>query len=146
MAAPKQELTRSEVWLVALALKSLPDVADAFAELEGLDLSSLRAGSILTTLLRLSEVGGEASLGTLQDALPDDEDRRILREIAVQDLEEESASARPCALSLRKLLLERRLSEIQKTLVKGGGGQDIDAILDEKTRISREIEALRSVS
>lgn len=146
MAAPKQELTRSEVWLVALALKSLPDVADAFAELEGLDLSSLRAGSILTTLLRLSEVGGEASLGTLQDALPDDEDRRVLREIAVQDLEVEAASARPCAMSLRKLLLERRLSEIQKTLVKGGGGQDIDAILDEKTRISREIEALRSVS
>jgi len=146
MAAPKQELTRSEVWLVALALKSLPDVADAFTELEGLDLSSLRAGSILTSLLRFSEAGGEASLGTLQDALPDDEDRRVLREIAVQDLEVEAGSARPCALSLRKLLLERRLSEIQRALVKGGAGQDIDAILDEKTRISREIEALRSVS
>jgi DNA primase len=146
MATPKQELTRSEVWLVALALKSLPDVADAFAELEGLDLSSLRAGSILTALLRFSEAGGEASLGTLQDALPDDEDRRVLREIAVQDLEVEAASARPCAMSLRKLLLERRLSEIQKALVKGGAGQDIDAVLEEKTRISREIEALRSVS
>ena len=145
-AAPKQELTRSEVWLVALALKNLPDVADAFAELEGLDLSSLRAGSVLTALLRLSEQGGEASLGALQDALPDDEDRRVLREIAVQDLEVEAASARPCALSLRKLLLERRLSEIQKELVRGGAGQDIDAVLEEKTRISREIEALRSVS
>ncbi|MBX7186752.1 MAG: DNA primase [Vicinamibacteria bacterium] len=145
-AAPKQELTRSEVWLVALALKSLPDVADAFAELEGLDLSSLRAGSILTALLRFSEAGGEASLGTLQDALPDDEDRRVLREIAVQDLEVEAGSARSCAMSLRKLLLERRLSEIQKALVKGGAGLDIDAVLEEKIRISREIEALRSVS
>jgi hypothetical protein len=143
---PKQELTRSEVWLVALALKSLPDVADAFAELEGLDLSSLRAGSVLTTLRRFSELGGEASLGSLQDALPDDDDRRVLREIAVQDLEVEASSARPCALSLRKLLLERRLTEIQKALVKGGAGEDIDAVLDEKTRISREIEALRSVS
>jgi DNA primase len=146
IATPKQELTRSEIWLVALALRSLPDVADAFVELDGLDLSSLRAGSILTALLRFSEAGGEASLGTLQDALPDDEDRRVLREIAVQDLEVEAASARPCAMSLRKLLLERRLSEIQRALVKGGAGQDIDAILDEKTRLSREIEALRSVS
>ena len=144
--AAKQELTRSEVWLVALALKSLPDVADAFAELDGLDLSSLRAGSILTTLLRLSEVGGEASLGPLQDALPEEEDRRVLREIAVQDLEVEATSARPCAMSLRKLLLERRLSEIQKSLVKGALNQDVDALLEEKTRISREIEALRSVS
>ena len=144
--AAKQELTRSEIWLVALALKSLPEVADAFAELEGLDLSSLRAGSILTTLLRLSEVGGEASLGSLQDALPEEEDRRVLREIAVQDLEVEATSARPCAMSLRKLLLERRLSEIQKSLVKGALNQDVDALLEEKTRISREIEALRSVS
>ena len=142
----KQELTRSEVWLVALALKNLPDVADAFAELEGLDLSSLRAGPILSALLRFSAVGGEATLGTLQDALPDDEDRRVLREIAVQDLEVEAGSARPCAMSLRKLLLERRLVEIQKALVRGEPGQDIDAILEEKTRISREIEALRSVS
>jgi hypothetical protein len=146
VAAPKQELTRSEVWLVALALRNLSEVADAFAELEGLDLSSLRAGSILNALLRFSELGGEASLGTLQDALPDDEDRRVLREIAVQDLEVETSSARSCAMSLRKLLLERRLAEIQKTLVRGGAGQDIDALLDEKTRISREIEALRSVS
>ena len=144
--APKQELTRSETWLVALALKNLPDVADAFAELEGLDLSSLRAGSILTALLRFSAVGGEASLGTLQDALPEEEDRRVLREIAVQDLEVDAASARSCALSLRKLLLERRLSEIQKALVKGEPGQDVDAILEEKIRLSREIEALRSVS
>ena len=143
---PKQELTRSEVWLVALALRNLPDVADAFVELEGLDLSSLRAGSILTALLRFSEGGGEPSLGTLQDSLPDDEDRRVLREIAVQDLEVEASSARSCAMSLRKLLLERRLVEIQKTLVRGGAGEDIDAVLDEKTRISREIEALRSVS
>lgn len=146
MSAPKQELTRSEVWLVALALRSLPDLADAFAELEGLDLSSLRAGSILTVLLRFSEAGGEASLGTLQDALPDDEDRRVLREIAVQDLEVEASSARACAMSLRKLLLERRLAEIQKTLINGGAGQDIDTLLDEKTLISRQIEALRSVS
>ncbi len=145
-AGPKQELTRSEVWLVALALKNLPDVADAFVELEGLDLSSLRAGSILTALLRFSVASAEASLGSLQDALPDDEDRRVLREIAVQDLEVEASSARSCALSLRKLLLERRLVEIQKTLVRGGAGEDIDAVLDEKTRISREIEALRSVS
>ncbi len=142
----RQELTRSEVWLVALALRSLPEVADALAELEGLDLTSLRAGSILTALLRISEAGGEASMGTLQDALPEEEDRRVLREIAVQDLEVEAMSARPCALSLRKLLLERRLAEIQKALVTGGAGQDIDATLDEKTRISREIEALRSVS
>ncbi|MEO8362681.1 MAG: DNA primase, partial [Vicinamibacteria bacterium] len=145
-AGPKQELTRSEVWLVALALKNLPDVADAFAELEGLDLSSLRSGSILATLLRFSDLGADASLGALQDALPDDEDRRVLREIAVQDLEIEASSARSCAMSLRKLLLERRLTEIQKSLVRGGAGADIDAVLDEKTRLSREIEALRSVS
>ncbi len=144
--AAKQELTRSEIWLVALALKSLPDVAEAFAELDGLDLSSLRAGPILATLFRLSAVGGEASLGTLQDTLPDDDDRRVLREIAVQDLEVDAASARSCALSLRLLLLERRLVGIQKALVRGGPGQDIDAILEEKTRVSREIEALRSVS
>ena len=91
-------------------------------------------------------MGGEASLGPLQDALPEEEDRRVLREIAVQDLEVEATSARPCAMSLRKLLLERRLSEIQKSLVKGALNQDVDALLEEKTRISREIEALRSVS
>ncbi len=143
-ASPKQELTRSEVWLVALSLKNLSEVAEALEELEGLDLSSLRAGPILATLLRFAAVSGEASIGTLQDALPEEEDRRVLREIVVQDLEVEASSAHSCALSLRRLLLERRLVEIQKTLVRGAPGHDMDAILDEKTRLSREIEALRS--
>lgn len=138
----KQELTRSEVWLVALALKNLPDVADAFAELEGLDLSSLRAGPILSALLRFSAVGGEATLGTLQDALPDDDDRRVLREIAVQDLEVDAGSARSCAMSLRRLLLERRLTQIQRALARGDDSDDLDAILDEQIRISREIKTL----
>ncbi len=71
--------------------------------------------------------------------------RRVLREIAVQDVEVEADSARPCALSLRKLLLERRLTEVQRALVKGDPNHDVDAILEEKTRISRQIEALRSV-
>ena len=75
VAAARQELTRSEVWLVELALKSLPDLAEALEELDGLDLASLRAGSILTTLLRFKEVSAEAALGTLQDALPEEEDR-----------------------------------------------------------------------
>jgi len=145
-APARQELTRSEVWLVALALRNLSEVAEAFDELEGLDLSSLRAGPILAALLRFKELSTEASLGTLQDALPEEEDRRVLREIAVQDAEVEPSAARPCALSLRKLLLERRLTQIQKALVGGGAGQDIDEILEEKTRVSREIEALRSVS
>ncbi len=143
---PKQELTRGEIWLVALALKNMADVEEALARLDGLDLSSLRAGSILATLVRLSAVGSEATLGSLQNALPDDEDRRVLREIAVQDLEVDASSAHSCALSLRKLLLERRLAEIQKQLVAGAHGLDIDSLLDEKTRISREIEALRSVT
>ena len=142
---PKQELTRGEVWLVALALKNLPDVENALAQLDGLDLSSLRAGSILTTLLRFAALGSDATLGSLQDALPDDEDRRVLREIAVQDLDVDASSAHSCALSLRKLLLERRLGEIQKTLVAGGASMDIDLLLEEKMRISREIEALQSV-
>jgi len=144
--APKQELTRSEVWLVALALRSLPEVADALAELEGLDLSSLRSGSILATLLRFQAAGAEASMATVQDALSEDEERRVLREIAVQDIEIDAGAARSCALSLRKLLLERRLAEIQRALVKGSPDLDIDQILEEKTRLSREIEALRSVS
>ena len=142
---PKQELTRGEVWLVALALKNLPDVENALAQLDGLDLSSLRAGSILTTLMRFAALGSDATLGSLQDALPDDEDRRVLREIAVQDLDVDASSAHSCALSLRKLLLERRLGEIQKTLVAGGASMDIDLLLEEKMRISREIEALQSV-
>ena len=144
LPAPKQELTRSEIWLVALGLKNLPEIADALAQLEGLDLSSLRAGSILSLLIGYSAAGGDASLGALQEALPDDFDRRVLREIAIQDLEVEASAAHSCALSLRKLLLERRLTEIQKALVQGRAGQDIDAILDEKTRLSREIEALRA--
>ena len=144
--APRQELTRSEVWLVALAIRNTADVAEALSELEGLDLASLRAGSILTTLLRFAAVGGDATLSALQDALPEEEDRRVLREIAVQDVEVDASAARACALSLRKLLLERRLAQIQKALVKGGEGQDVDALLDEKMRLSRDIEALRSAS
>ena len=140
----RQELTRGEVWLVALALKNLSDVEEALAQLDGLDLSSLRAGSILAILVRLSAVGSDVTLGSLQDALADDEDRRVLREIAVQDLEVDASSAQSCALSLRKLLLERRLTQIQKQLVAGDNGLDVDTLLDEKTRISREIEALRS--
>ncbi len=35
LTAPKQELTRSEVWLVALALKNLSEVGEAFAETRG---------------------------------------------------------------------------------------------------------------
>jgi DNA primase len=143
---PKQELTRSEIWLVALALRSLPEVADALAELEGLDLSSLRAGSVLATLIRFQATGADASISTVQDALSEDDERRVLREIAVQDIEIDVSAARSCALSLRKLLLERRLTEIQRTLVKGPSDVDLDGILEEKIRLSREIEALRSVS
>ena len=142
----KQELTRSETWLVALALRNLPEVSEALSELEGLDLSSLRSGPILSTLLRLSQTGGDASVGTLQDALPEEDDRRVLREIVVQDVEIDANASRSCALSLRKLLLERRLAEIQRALTKDSSEGAIDEILAEKMRLSREIEALRSVS
>jgi DNA primase len=143
----KQELTRSEVWLVALALKNLPDVADAFAELEGLDLSSLRAGPILSALLRFLRGGGRGHPGHAAGRPA----RRRRPQGAAGDRGSGPRSRGGVGPSLRHVLAQVCFwkggwSTSRKALVRGGPGQDIDTILEEKTRISREIEALRSVS
>lgn len=145
-AAPKVEKraepTKSERFLISLAIQNAPEARDALLELKELDFAHLRTHGVLQRLLDVVESGADVSLAALLDALADDDDRRLLREIAVQNVDVEPLTARECVVTLRRLGLERRLAEIQRALKADPSHEEVETLLGEKVRVAQALAAL----
>jgi len=134
-------LLPAERWLLALVVRGAGDVAGALSELGESDIDGLMAAPLLRAAKALWRRGGALTLPALADEVADEDSRRLLSEIAVEGLPTEGLSARECVREIRCQPLKARMAEIQRSL-SGARGETLEALLSEKTRLSRQMAGL----
>jgi DNA primase len=136
----KAVLLPAERWLLALVAQGAAGVEDALDAIEETDLTALKAASLLRAAQVVARRDEKVSLAALQAELDEDE-RRLLAEIAVEGVPEEGLSAEECVRELRRQPLKARMAEIQQRLA-GASGDALTALLAEKSRLVRQMAGL----
>jgi hypothetical protein len=96
---------------------------------------------VLRAAMGISLRGEALTAAALDAALPGDEARRLVREVAVENPPVDEARPRECVLELRRRVLSQRLAEIQKDL-QAAPQEAVEALLQEKLVIRRQIANL----
>jgi len=138
-AAPRAPLLPAEKWLLALLAHGAKGIDEAVGELTEDDVAPLRSAELLRAAKRLYLRAERVDAAALAAAVPDEESRRLLSEVAVVAPPAEALAALECVRELRRLPMKARLQEIQKRL---NAGTTDDELLREKTRLVREIASL----
>jgi len=138
--ATERRLLPAEKLLLTLIVEGAEDVSAALLELEEAHLETLRSAPILRAARALAAGGHPVSRAGLEEALEDD-DRRLLNEIAVGAVPTSGVAPGDCVRELRCLPLKARMAEIQKTLARATG-EDQEALLNEKLQLTRLITSL----
>jgi DNA primase len=134
-------LLPAERWLLGLALNGAPGVSEALAELEEAELVGLRSAPLLRAVRALLSPNGAVATSALESRLESEEDRRMLREIAVEAEASAAVDALECVKELKRVLLKARMAEIQKGL-QGATGDALQALLQEKNQLGRLMAGL----
>ncbi len=134
-------LLPAERWLLALVAQGAAGIEQALDELDEADLLPLRAGALLRAAQALARRGAKVTLASVQAEVEDEEARRLLTELAVLGVPAEGLAAQECVRELRCQRLEARMQDVQKR-IGTAAGDALDALLDEKTRLRRQIAGL----
>jgi len=129
-------LLMAEKLLLARILKEAAGVDEALAELAEEDLSGLATSEALRAAKAIYLRGETVTATMLAQEVQNDETRKILTEIAVQDVPTEGVTARDCVRELKRLPLRARMAEIQRDLPKAHG-ESLEALLQEKLELGR---------
>jgi DNA primase len=150
-AAPAQKphpraargLLPAEKWLLALLLREAEGTTQALGEMQDGDLEELRSAGILRTAKSLYLKGQSVGAASLGDAVSDEDDRRLLREIAVEAPPVEHSKPLDCVLELRRCVLQRKLETLQTDLRdRLARGEDARELSLEKVRLARQLANL----
>jgi len=136
-----QALLPAERWLLALILTGAEGIDEALAELGEADIDGLRAAPLLRAAKALWRREKPVTMASLTDEVGDEAARRLLSEIAVEGVPGDGLSARECVKEIRRQPLKAQMAEVQKRL-QGAEGESLEALLNEKTRLVREIAGL----
>jgi DNA primase len=137
-------LTPAEKWLLALIVQETEGVREALSELQEDDIANLKTAAILRTAKSLQDKGQSATAAALMEAVEADEDRRLLRELAIEATPVEHADALFCVLELRRATLGRRLEQAKAGVRdRQSKGEDWRELLLESNRLAKELEALK---
>jgi DNA primase len=136
----KAALLPAERWLLALVAQGAAGIEDALDAIEEADLAGLKAASLLRAAQAVARRDEKVSLAALQAELDEDE-QRLLAEIAVEGVPEEGLAAEECVRELRRQPLKARMAEIQQRLA-GASGEALTALLAEKSRLVRQMAGL----
>jgi DNA primase len=141
-AAPlrARPLLPAERWLLALVAQGAAGVEQALDELRDEDVEGLASAAILRAAQAAARKSVPVTLGAVLDVLGEDE-RRLVAAIAVEGVPAEHLSAEDCVRELRRQPLLTRMAEIQKRL-PGASGDALEALLQEKTRLVRQMASL----
>jgi hypothetical protein len=116
-------------------------VDEALAELQEADLAGLRSAGVLRAAkamyLRAEAVTAEALVAQAVD----DEERRLLTEVAVEGAPAQGVRPLDCVKELRRQPLKARMAQIQRDLA-AATGQALEALLQEKLQIGRQMANL----
>ncbi len=140
VAAPAA-LLAAEKGLLRAVLKEAQNLDQAFEELHESDFERLASAEALRAAKALY-LRGEALTGqALLAQVANDETRRMLTELAVQEQPESAQGPVECVMELRHVRLRQRLAEIQKGL-SGATGPELESLLVEKNEVVRLIANL----
>jgi DNA primase len=134
-------LLPAERYLVALMLQGGDGVAEALQELDEGEMAGLRSAPVLKAALELAARGERVSVAALQEALTDEDSRRLVSELAVAGAPERGPAAGECVRELKRRPLQARMAEIQKDL-GGATGPRLEALLSEKLQLRRLMGSL----
>jgi DNA primase len=125
---------------LALLLADAEGAGEALDGLDDTDLQGLRAAPVLAAARAVRGRGERVTAAGLEAAL-EEEDRRMVREVAVEAPVTEGVDPAECARELRRLPLRTRMAEIQRDLPQARG-QAEEALLEEKLRLKRRMAEL----
>jgi DNA primase len=134
-------LLPAERWLLALIVGGAEGIDEALADLGEADIDGLRAAPLLRAAKALWRRGQPVTLASLGSEIDDEDARRLLSEIAVEGVPGEGLSAKECVKEIRRQPLKAQMADVQKRL-QGATGESLEALLNEKTRLVREIAGL----
>ncbi len=138
-----RKLLPAEKWLLTLMLQEAEGVEAALADLQEEDFSELRSAGVLRASKSLLLKGLRVGAATLAEAVTDEDDRRMIREVAVESSPVEQAHAKNCVIELRRRALDQRLKSIQRDLdQKQAAGEDPGALFQEKVKLAKELRSL----
>jgi DNA primase len=134
-------LLPAERYLLALMLQASDGVAEALRELEQQEMDGLRSAPLLKAALDLAGRGERVSVAALQEAVEDEDCRRLVSELAVAGAPERGPAAGDCVRELKRRPLQARMAQIQKDL-GGATGPRLEALLAEKLQLRRLMATL----
>ena len=95
--------------------------------------------------MALAQNGTKPALAPLEGVLEEDE-RRLLRELAVSEVPAGTQSPADCVLELKHFALKRRLDQIQvqveRARLEGANEDKLNALLQEKLSVKRLMGSL----
>jgi DNA primase len=142
VVAPKRAaLLPAERWLLALMMQGAEGVAAAVTELLENELDGLRSAAVLRVARAIAAEGAAPTPAALSDRLENEDDRRMLNELAVQGAPEEGLTPADCVRELKTVPLKARMAEIQRDLGAASGAA-LEELLAEKLRLKRRMASL----
>jgi DNA primase len=134
-------LSPAERWLLAFLARGAEGNEEALGALSEADLDQLPSAELLRAAKALWRRGEAVSAGSLHAAATSEESRRLLSQLAVEGAPEAGLTPLDCVKELKCQPLRARMAEIQKGL-KGATGDALQALLEEKTRLVRQMASL----
>jgi DNA primase len=134
-------LLPAERYLLASLLQEDETVGAAVGELGDDELDGLRSAPVLRAARDLASHGSRVTVASLQAALPDDESRRLVSELAVAGTPDKGPVPGECVRELKRRPLQARMAQIQRDL-GGASGPQLEELLEEKLHLRRQLAGL----
>jgi DNA primase len=134
-------LLPAERYLLALVLQGSEGVDAALRELDEGEMAGLRSAPVLKAALEMAARGERVTVAALQEALTDEDCRRLVSELAVAGAPERGPAPGECVRELKRRPLQARMAQIQKDL-GGATGPRLEALLSEKLQLRRLMGSL----
>ena len=134
-------LLPAERYLLASLLQEDETVGAAVGELGEEELDGLRSAPVLRAARDLASHGSRVTVASLQAALPDDESRRLVSELAMAGSPDKGPAAGECVRELKRRPLQARMAQIQRDL-GGASGPQLEELLEEKLHLRRALASL----
>jgi DNA primase len=132
----------AERLLLVQLLGGREGAGSALEAMEDEDLTGFALGDILRLARRLHLGGTPPTHAALQEALEDEGQRRLLREIAMAAPQVGDQNPGECVKALKRVAVERRLADIQRRL-EGGPEAKLEALLlQEKQSLQKRLRTL----
>ncbi|MFI5183504.1 MAG: toprim domain-containing protein, partial [Vicinamibacteria bacterium] len=143
---PTVALLPAERVLLALIVREADGLGEALAALSEADLAGLGSAELVRAARALILRGERVTASFLAALITEDDARRLLTEVAVEEIPTGDATPMRCVLEIKCWPLEARISEIQRQLPKAED-ENLNMLFREQLSLKQQIADLsRSIA